>query len=95
MLLLNGDGVATFLGFEFVRLHAMFNDLPAALLIVAVVFEALYVLSKKDGFRHASFWTLIAGTIGAAAAVLSRRSRSLRSGCSPSWPDGASCANAR
>ena len=71
MLLLNGDGVATFLGFELVRLHAMFNDLPAALLIVAVVFEALYVLSKKDGFRYASFWTLIAGTIGAAAAVLS------------------------
>ena len=71
MLLLNGDGVATFLGFELVRLHAMLNDLPAALLVVAVVFEALYVLSKKDGFRHASFWTLIGGTIGAAAAVLS------------------------
>ncbi|NNG16900.1 MAG: DUF2231 domain-containing protein [Gemmatimonadales bacterium] len=71
MLLLNGDGVATFLGLEFVRLHAMLNDLPAALLVVAVVFEALHVFSKKDGFRHASFWTLIAGTIGAAAAVLS------------------------
>ena len=71
MLLLNGDDLASFLGFELVRLHAMLNDLPAALLVVAVVFEALYVLSKKDGFRHASFWTLMAGTIGAAAAVLS------------------------
>lgn len=71
MFLLNGDGVATFLGFELVRLHAMLNDLPAALLVVAVVFEALYVFTKKDGFRYASFWTLIVGTVGAAAAVLS------------------------
>ena len=71
MLLLNGTGVATFLGFELVRLHAMLNDLPAALLVVAVVFEVLHVLTRKDGFRYASFWTLIAGTVGAAAAVLS------------------------
>jgi len=71
MLLLHGDAVATFLGFELVRLHAMVNDLPAALLIVAVVFEALHVFTKREGFRYASFWTLMAGAIGAAVAVLS------------------------
>jgi len=71
MLLLNGDAAATFLGFELVRLHAMLNDLPAALLIVAVAFEALHVFTKREGFRYASFWTLMAGAIGAAVAVLS------------------------
>jgi uncharacterized membrane protein len=71
MLLLNGDAAATFLGFELVRLHAMLNDLPAALLIVAVAFETLHVFTKREGFRYASFWTLMAGAIGAAVAVLS------------------------
>ncbi len=71
MLLLHGDAVATFLGFELVRLHAMLNDLPAALLVVAVVFEALHLITKRDGFRYASFWTLMAGAVGAALAVLS------------------------
>lgn len=69
MLMLDGAGATTFLGFDFVRLHAMLNDLPAALLLAAVVFEALYIFTKKDGLRYASFWTLMAGILGAGAAT--------------------------
>jgi uncharacterized membrane protein len=58
-------------GYDWPRLHAALNDLPAALLLMAVLFELLALATRKGGFRQASFWTLIAGAIGGAAAVLS------------------------
>jgi uncharacterized membrane protein len=58
-------------GYDWPRLHAALNDLPAALLLMAVLFELLALATRKEGFRQASFWTLIAGAIGGAAAVLS------------------------
>jgi uncharacterized membrane protein len=59
------------LGYDWPRLHAALNDLPAALLLVAVLFELLALATRKGGFRQVSFWTLIVGAIGGAAAVLS------------------------
>jgi uncharacterized membrane protein len=51
--------------------HAALNDLPAALLVAAVFFEALGLLTKREGLRTAAFWMLVAGAVGAIAAVVS------------------------
>ena len=58
-------------GYDWPRLHAALNDLPAALLLMAALFELLGLATRREGFRQASFWTLVAGAIGGAAAVLS------------------------
>jgi uncharacterized membrane protein len=58
-------------GYDWPRLHAALNDLPAALLLVAALFELLALATRKESFRLVSFWTLIVGAIGGAAAVLS------------------------
>lgn len=58
-------------GYDWSRLHAALNDLPAALLLVAALFELLALATRKESFRQVSFWTLIVGAIGGAAAVLS------------------------
>lgn len=58
-------------GYDWPRLHAALNDLPAALLLVAALFELLALATRKDSFRQVSFWTLIVGAVGGVAAVLS------------------------
>lgn len=58
-------------GYDWPRLHAALNDLPAALLLVAVLFELLALATRKENFRQVSFWTLMVGAIGGVAAVLS------------------------
>jgi uncharacterized membrane protein len=59
------------LGYDWPRLHAALNDLPAALLIGAVIFDLLAAATRRDALRVASFWTLMLGALGAAAAVIS------------------------
>ena len=71
MLLLHGDGGGSFLGYDLPRLHALLNDFPVGLLVAAVVFEILFLLTKRDSLRIAAYWTLMAGVIGAGLAVLS------------------------
>ncbi len=58
-------------GFEWPRLHAALNDLPAALLLISVLFDLIGGITKRDSLRAAGFWTLIAGVLGAGAAVVS------------------------
>jgi uncharacterized membrane protein len=58
-------------GYDWPRLHAALNDLPAALLATAVFFDLLAALTRRPSLRQAGFVTMIAGTIGAGAAVLS------------------------
>jgi uncharacterized membrane protein len=58
-------------GYDWPRLHAALNDLPAALLATAVFFDLLSALSRRPSLRQAGFVTMIAGTIGAGLAVLS------------------------
>jgi uncharacterized membrane protein len=58
-------------GYDWPRLHAALNDLPAALLLAAALFELLALATRKESFRQVSFWTLIVGAIGGVAAVLS------------------------
>jgi uncharacterized membrane protein len=58
-------------GYDWPRLHAALNDLPAALLATAVLFDLLAALTRRPSLRQAGFVTMIAGTIGAGLAVLS------------------------
>lgn len=71
MLLLHGDHSTgfTLFGYDLPRIHAVLNDLPAALLLSAVLLELLYLLRYKESFRAASYWTLVFGTVGTALAV--------------------------
>lgn len=59
------------LGYDWPRLHAALNDLPAALLLAAVLFDLLAAVTRRVAFRQVAFWTLIAGALGGVAAVLS------------------------
>ena len=56
-------------GYDWPRLHAALNDLPPALLLVAVLFEILGVLNKRDTLRAAGYWTLVTGVAGALLAI--------------------------
>lgn len=58
------------LGYDWPRLHAALNDLPAALLMVALLFEIAGLALKKPSLRSASFWTLLAGLAGMIPAAL-------------------------
>jgi len=58
------------LGYDWPRLHAALNDLPAALLVVTVLFDLAAWLTKRDSLQAAASWTLWAGVLGGWAAVL-------------------------
>lgn len=58
-------------GYDWPRLHAALNDLPAALLLVAVIFDVLAALTKQPSLRTAGYWTMIVGAVGGGLAVLS------------------------
>jgi uncharacterized membrane protein len=59
------------LGYDWPRLHAALNDLPAALLLAAVVFDLLGAGTRRPSFRQVGFWTMVAGALGGALAVIS------------------------
>src|SRR6476659_10271955 len=58
-------------GYAWPRLHAALNDLPAALLLIAVLFELASVVLSRPAFRVVGFWTLVTGAVGGGLAVLS------------------------
>jgi len=60
-------------GYDWPRLHAALNDLPAALLLVAVLFDLGGWLLKRETVRAAGLWTLWAGVVGGWAAYLAGR----------------------
>jgi uncharacterized membrane protein len=57
-------------GYDVVRLHAALNDLPAALLAAAVLFEFGSWAFKRESLAWAAIWCLWAGTVGGWAAVI-------------------------
>jgi uncharacterized membrane protein len=59
------------LDYDWPRLHAALNDLPTALLLTAVLFDLMALVTRKQSFRQVSFWTIVFGAIGGAAAVIS------------------------
>ena len=58
------------LGYDAPRWHAVLNDLPAALLVVAVLFDLAAAATKRESLVWAGIWTLWAGVIGGWAAVV-------------------------
>jgi uncharacterized membrane protein len=59
------------LGYDWPRLHAALNDLPAALLLTAVLFDLIAAATRRPALRQAGFWTMVAGALGGAVAVVS------------------------
>src|SRR5581483_7216660 len=57
-------------GYDWPRLHAAVNDLPAALLLAAVCFDLGAWITRRDSLAAAALWTLWAGVIGGWLAVL-------------------------
>ena len=57
-------------GYDAARWHAVLNDLPAALLTVAVLFDLGATITKRESLMWAAIWTLWAGVIGGWAAVI-------------------------
>lgn len=53
--------------------HAALNDLPAALLFTAVLFDLAGWALKRETLRAVGFWTLWAGVIGGWAAYVTGR----------------------
>lgn len=58
------------LGYDAPRWHAILNDLPAALLVAAVLFDLAGAAFKRESLKWAAIWTLWAGVIGGWAAVV-------------------------
>ena len=58
------------LGYDAPRWHAILNDLPAALLVVAVLFDLAAAARKRESLAWAGIWTLWAGVIGGWSAVI-------------------------
>ena len=52
------------------KLHAAFNDFPAALLSAAVLFELVGWLRKRETVRAAGLWMLWGGVVGGWAAFI-------------------------
>jgi uncharacterized membrane protein len=61
------------LEYTWAKAHAAFNDLPAALLLVAVLFDLAGWALKRETLRAVGFWSLWAGVVGGWAAYLSGR----------------------
>jgi uncharacterized membrane protein len=58
------------LGYDAPRWHAILNDLPAALLVTAVIFDLAAAGLKRESLKWAGIWTLWAGVLGGWAAVV-------------------------
>jgi uncharacterized membrane protein len=74
MLLLHGTAGAaspTFFGYDLPRLHAALNDFPPALLLTAIFLEILFLWTRRDSLRAASYWTLVLGVLSTAVTVVS------------------------
>ena len=65
-------------GYDWPRLHAALNDLPAALLLIAVLFELASVVLRRPTFRVVGFWAWPGGEVSSACA--SSRSTNARIG---------------
>ena len=59
--------------YTWAKIHAAVNDLPAALLLVAVLFDLAGWALKRETLRATGLWSLWAGVVGGWGAYLSGR----------------------
>lgn len=57
-------------GYDAAQLHAAVNDAPAVLLPMAVLFDLLGALLKRESLKAAGFWTLLFGVVGGVLAII-------------------------
>lgn len=57
-------------GYDAARLHAAANDLAPVLLPMAVLFDLLGALLKRESLKAAGFWTLLFGVAGGGLAIV-------------------------
>jgi uncharacterized membrane protein len=58
------------LGYDWPRLHAALNDLPAALIVMGALLTLVNQFLQRDTLRAASYWMVVLGWLGAIAAVI-------------------------
>lgn len=58
------------LEYDWPRLHAALNDLPAALVLSAALLGVIDQFMRRESLRAASYWMLVLGWVGAIAAVI-------------------------
>lgn len=70
-LLLHGDaGTATgFFGLTAAQFHAIVNDFPPAMLVMGVLFQLAYLVTKRESLRGAGYWSLVIGALMTANAI--------------------------
>ena len=57
------------LGYDWPRLHAALNDLPAALIVMGALMAVIDQFLRRDGLRAAGYWMIVLGWAGTIAAV--------------------------
>ena len=53
------------------NIHPIFVHFPIALLTVAFLFDSLAAILRKEDLERTGWWTLLAGSVGLAASVVS------------------------
>jgi uncharacterized membrane protein len=56
-------------GYGWPEFHAAVNDLPAALLLAAVLFDLAGAFTKRESLSSAGLWCLVLGVLGTLAAI--------------------------
>ena len=51
--------------------HAALNDLPPVLFVASVAFDLLGKILRRDSLKAAGFWTLLLGSAGSVATIIS------------------------
>lgn len=49
--------------------HPLFIHFPIALLSAAIVFDIIYLITKKPELAHVSWWTMLFGLISSCASI--------------------------
>jgi uncharacterized membrane protein len=58
------------LGYDWPRLHAALNDLPAALIVTGALIALIDQFMRRDSLRAAGYWMIVLGWVGTIGAVI-------------------------
>lgn len=57
-------------GYDWPRLHASLNDLPAALIVAGALIALIDQFMRRDSLRAAGYWMIVLGWVGTIGAVI-------------------------
>ena len=58
------------LGYDWPRLHAALNDLPAALIVMGALMALIDQFMRRESLRSAGYWMIVLGWLGTIGAVI-------------------------